>query len=170
MLIRRTSQGQRAAKRKGLPVAELAARYAAGETVAELADAFGVVKATIRARLREAAITMRPAHTRRKVLPMEDIIARHDMGESLGALAAAYGVSKSVIHRRLREAHRRLREDVKRKGVSWTPPPESFIVIDSVIEPIELRMELNRPESHKPFFFDFDRIGPIAIDPTDNDE
>jgi len=92
--------------RRELPVGEVAARYAGGESLRQLAGHYGVAVATVRSRLAEAGVTLR-----RRGAPASQIdvagMRRHvQAGTSMRATAAVVGVSRSTLERHLRAASR----------------------------------------------------------------
>ena len=98
-----------------LPVAEIARRYRAGETLDMIAATTGLDPSTVRYRLRRAGVALRrtgkvPGQSRLD-LPVAEIIRRHRARQSTQAIGRALGVSADTIHRRLVEA-----------GVARRPP------------------------------------------------
>jgi DNA-binding CsgD family transcriptional regulator len=98
-----------------LPVAEIARRYRAGETLDMIAAMTGLNPSTVKYRLRRAGVALRrtgkaPGQGRLD-LPVAEIIRRYRAGQSTHAIGRALGVSADTIHGRVVEA-----------GVARRPP------------------------------------------------
>jgi len=94
---------------KDLPVAELAQRYLAGESVASLAKAVGVSQQTLSRRFHAAGVEVDVKGRKNLRLPTPELRERYLAGESLEDLAVAAGASYRTVGRRLRQAGVQLR-------------------------------------------------------------
>jgi len=94
---------------KDLPVAELAQRYLAGESVASLAKAVGVSQQTLSRRFHAAGVEVDVKGRKNLRLPTPELRERYLAGESLEDLAVAAGTSYQTVGRRLRQAGVQLR-------------------------------------------------------------
>jgi len=97
-----------------LPIDELVARYAAGESTCVLARAFGVGSDTVLERLRSAGAVIR--FRGRKRLPLREMAERYRAGESTADLARAYGINRTTSRKRLVGAGVAMRPEG-----SWAP-------------------------------------------------
>ena len=101
--------------RLDLPIAEIARRNRAGQTLTMIAATTGMDRSTVRYWLRRAGVALRPTGKApgqgRLDLPVAEIIRRYRAGQSTQAIGRALGVSADTIHRRLVEA-----------GVARRPP------------------------------------------------
>ncbi|MFE9461738.1 helix-turn-helix domain-containing protein [Streptomyces californicus] len=82
---------------------EVVEKYRGGQTIIELAEAYGVDTTKIRRILVDAGVERRPAKQPPLDLPAEEIAAAYRSGETIRALAATYGVSDGPIRRVLAE-------------------------------------------------------------------
>lgn len=106
------------------------ARYIAGETASQLANAFGIDPATVRRYLRAAGLTLRDDRSRRRIpVDTDDIAARHRAGESMTVIAEALGTTLDVVRHRLHE--RGIATDVTR---THRPDPRHLdLDIDDIV-------------------------------------
>ena len=79
-------------------------RYAAGATLAELAEAFDVSSHIIWRRVVEAGVERRPTGRRRTHADAEVIVRRYRDGASIVQLARERGMDRKAVHRMLVEA------------------------------------------------------------------
>ena len=85
---------------------EIARQYLAGESVSDIAAAFGLRASSVRRILSVTGITMpREALAKRN----EEVARRHLAGESVSDIAAAFGLSRASVYRILNSAGVRLR-------------------------------------------------------------
>jgi lambda repressor-like predicted transcriptional regulator len=88
-----------------LPLAEAAALYEDGESLAVLAGRYQVSASTVWSRLAEAGVTLRPPGGHNRIpLPVDELVALYAAGQTMARLAARYGVCETVIYNRLTEA------------------------------------------------------------------
>ena len=76
-------------------------RYQGGESVREVAEAYGVHRRTIRAILDEAGVSRRPTGTHPIDLPERELADAYRAGSTTRALAREYGISESTVRRAL---------------------------------------------------------------------
>lgn len=90
-----------------LPVDQIVADYESGLSCQKIADKYGVSHPTIRKRLKEAGVQIRPYARKfhgENALPMDEIVADYQRGMSPRKLAEKYGANYSTIRVRLKEA------------------------------------------------------------------
>ena len=115
--------------RLDLPIAEIARRNRAGQTLTMIAATTGMDPSTVRYRLRRAGVALRRTGKAlgqgRLDLPVAEIIRRYRAGQSTQAIGRALGVSADTIHRRLVEAGVARRPPVTRgvKAAGQRPKP-----------------------------------------------
>jgi len=103
---RRPPIGIQRRQRTPLPLAEAAALYEDGASLAVLASRYQVSRSVVGSRLTEAGLTLRPpggAHSRIPV-PVDEAVALYAAGQTITQIAARYGVCATVIYNRLTEA------------------------------------------------------------------
>lgn len=86
--------------RKDLDVGHIVQAYEGGEAPASIAARLGVTGQTIRNRLYEAGVEMRPGGPPVD-LPMARVAAEYERGDSLPVLGRRYGIHGETIRRRL---------------------------------------------------------------------
>lgn len=93
------------------PVADLASRYNAGETVGEIAASIGVKEEFLWHRLRNAGVKMRRVGARfghggnrRHDISTADLVERWDEGRTQEEISAEFGISRAAVYKRLWEA------------------------------------------------------------------
>ena len=90
-----------------LPVDQIVADYESGLSCHKIADKYAVCFMTIKRRLKEAGVQIRP-HARKfqgeNALPMDEIIADYERGMSPSKLGEKYGTNQTTIRLRLKEA------------------------------------------------------------------
>ena len=103
---RRSNPGVQPLRRADLDPAALAAEYAAGATLAQLAAKHHAAQETIRARIRAAGTTLRgPSdRTERAKVTTGRILELHEQGLSAKDIAAEVGLSDVTVGNRLRDA------------------------------------------------------------------
>ena len=90
-----------------LPVDQIVADYESGLSCQKIADKHAVCFMTIKRRLKEAGVQIRPYAKKfqgENALPMEEIIADYKAGMSPSKLGEKYGTNQSTIRLRLKEA------------------------------------------------------------------
>lgn len=94
-------------------VAEVARRYALGESTCALAAAFGVVDATIAKAVRMCGGTIRPVV--RKLVPEieREVASMYEGGSSLGDVARRYHTSQATIRKAIKTHGGRVRTELK---------------------------------------------------------
>jgi len=92
------------AARKPFDLAAAAADYAAGLSPVEIGAKQAVSKWTVRNRLAEAGVALRPGHRPRVDLDPEAVAAEYRAGASIAEIAARRGTSRQTVHNRLVEA------------------------------------------------------------------
>ena len=102
---------------KPLPVAEAAAFYERGDSLAALGTRYGMHASTVHGKLTAAGITLRPPGGRRIDVPVQEAIGLYAAGHTMAGLAARYGVCETVIYNRLTEAGTPLRRRTDFKQV-----------------------------------------------------
>lgn len=83
-------------------VAEMAARYAEGATVYELAAEFGVERTTVASRLKKAGVRMR----RQSPTPeqVDEMVRRYEAGLSMAKVGECTGFNARTVLNHLRES------------------------------------------------------------------
>lgn len=81
--------------------AEVARRYEAGETIDELAAAFGVSITPIRRAIAEAGVPFRRRSHRAREVDVNELVRSYEAGGVLDDLAERFGLSRNAIRRRL---------------------------------------------------------------------
>lgn len=84
--------------------AEIVKRYKAGETIAELADAFEVSIQVIHRRLTEAGVERRPQGRHRPRADSRAIVRRYTAGASILQLAREHGIDRKAVRQILVDA------------------------------------------------------------------
>lgn len=104
--------GRTGPARLELPVEEMVAKYEAGAGIIAVGEAYGISSTTVRKRLMEAGVTMRPrgGASHALDLPMDELVARYEAGEGLGTLSRVYECSPMTIRKRLGAAGITIRE------------------------------------------------------------
>lgn len=90
-----------------MTIDQLTARYAAGYSLEALSALARMSVSTLRRRLRDAGVVMRPAHRRAVVLPANVLERVRDLragGASLATCASVAGVSAPTVAKLLRES------------------------------------------------------------------
>lgn len=87
-------------ERKNLPAMELKQRYEAGESLADLAAAYGCHRQTVGTRLREIGVTIRPRRNQLATTPdqIERMRELRDQGVKYEAIAMEVGVSAATVY------------------------------------------------------------------------
>lgn len=90
---------------------DLARRYAAGESMKNIADSYGVHIMTVYGRLRRAGVEMRPAGGRKgpRVQTPDDLVDTYVAGESELSISLRTGISRPTVRRRLLAAGVKIR-------------------------------------------------------------
>lgn len=96
-------------KRRDLDSEALTDAYLAGEGPEAIGRRYGVSGQTVRNRLTEAGVPLRP-HGEPKDLPMDQVADEYQQGASLLALGRRYGAHWTTIRRRLERHGVKLRE------------------------------------------------------------
>jgi len=92
-----------------VPVAEAAARYRDGASLAALAAGYSVSAGTLSRQLTAAGVAVRRPGGRRTDIPVDQAAALYAAGQSMSQIAAVYGTCATVIYNRLAEAGVRIR-------------------------------------------------------------
>src|SRR5581483_5823160 len=92
---RNTLDGTRTRGRPDVDPAEVAALYAEGRSIREVAERLGCGKSTVERRLRRSGVALRG---RTDPVVDAEIVRRYEAGERLGQIAAAVGRSPDGVH------------------------------------------------------------------------
>jgi transposase-like protein len=79
----------------------MAEQYAAGASIAQIADYFGCSESVVRDRLRRGGVAFRPRGRAPFVDVPADVLTRYAPGADLAALARSTGVARSTLRRAL---------------------------------------------------------------------
>jgi predicted HTH domain antitoxin len=114
--------------KKPLPLRAIARAYMRGASLEGLGRLHGVSGTTIRRRLLELGVPLRPRNAPRILLPVAEIEALYLSGVSARELGGRYGCSTPTIDLRLAERGVR-----KRRPGEWSSRPIPEEVIDAVV-------------------------------------
>lgn len=90
-----------AARKPRLDTAAMAARYEAGETLRQIADALGCSIALVHRRLKAAGVGRRPTGPAPTAIDVVELEALYLSGLTTHEVAARVGVAQHTVHRRL---------------------------------------------------------------------